>query len=91
VQIPDSVSISALWNDYVRNSLRISPNFTRGSHVIDSTSNHKRDFRGVQIRIFAILGSSQHIFQRIGTKFPTELKLSNADFVSSRKWDRKYT
>ena len=24
------------------------------------------------------LGSGQHIFQRIGTKFPTELKLSNA-------------
>ena len=28
VQIPDLVSISALWNDYVRNSLRILPNFT---------------------------------------------------------------
>jgi len=27
VQIPDSVSISALWNDYIRNLLRISPNF----------------------------------------------------------------
>jgi len=27
VQIPNFVSISALWNDYVRNSLRISPNF----------------------------------------------------------------
>jgi len=35
VQIPDSVSISALWNDYdyVRNSLWISPNFTRGSEM----------------------------------------------------------
>ena len=35
------------------------------------------------MRIFAVLGSGQHIFQRIGTKFPTELKLSNADFVLS--------
>jgi len=39
------------------------------------------DFRGVWIRIFAVLGSGQHIFQWIGAKFPTELKLSNADFV----------
>ena len=30
VQIPDSVSISALWNDY---SLQISPNFTHESEV----------------------------------------------------------
>ena len=48
------------------------------------------DFRGVRIRIFAVLGSDRHIFQRIGTKFPTELKLSNADFVLSGKWDQKY-
>jgi len=48
------------------------------------------DFRGVQIRIFAVLGSGRHIFQQIGTKFPTELKSSNADFVLSGKWDRKY-
>ena len=33
VQIPYSVSISALWNDYIYNSLRISPNFTRGSEM----------------------------------------------------------
>jgi len=43
------------------------------------------DFRGVQIRIFAVLGSGQYNFQRIGTKFPTELKLSNTDFVLSVK------
>jgi len=35
------------------------------------------DFRGVWIRIFAVSASSQHIFQRIGTRFHTELKLSN--------------
>jgi len=33
VQIPDSVSISALWNDYVHNLLQILPNFTRGSKM----------------------------------------------------------
>ena len=33
VQIPDSISICALWNDYVLNSLRISPNFTRWSEM----------------------------------------------------------
>jgi len=38
-------------------------------------------FRGVRIQIFAVLSSDQHIFQRIGTKFATELKLRNADFV----------
>jgi len=43
------------------------------------------DVRGVRIRIVAVLGSGQHIFQRIGTKFATELKLSNADFVLSGK------
>jgi len=48
------------------------------------------DFRGVRIRIFAVLGSGQYNFQRIGTKFPTELKLSNIDFVLSGKWDKKY-
>ena len=42
------------------------------------------------MRIFAVLGSDHHIFQWIGTKFPAELKLSNADFVLSGKWDRKY-
>jgi len=40
-------------------------------------------FRRVRIRIFAVLGSGQHLLQRIGTKFDTELKLSNADFVIS--------
>jgi len=39
------------------------------------------DFKGVRFRIFAVLGSGQHMFQRIGSKFPTELKLSNANFV----------
>jgi len=48
------------------------------------------DFRGVRIRIFVALGSGHHIFQRIGTKFLTEFKLSNADFVFNDKWDRKY-
>ena len=59
---------------------------------IMETINQKRisDLRGVRIRIFAVLGSGQHIFQRIGTKFPTELKLSNTDFILSGKWDRKY-
>jgi len=38
------------------------------------------------MRIFAVLGSDHHIFQWIGTKFPAELKLSNADFVLSGKW-----
>ena len=60
-------------------------------NVVDSTSgvletiNWKQtsNFTGVRIRIFAFLGSDHHIFQRIGTKFPTELKLSNADFVLS--------
>jgi len=42
-------------------------------------------FGDVRIRIFAILVSGHHIFQRMGTKFPTELKLSNADFVLSGK------
>jgi len=48
------------------------------------------DFRGLRIRIFAVLGSDHHIFQRIVTKFRTELKLSNANFVFSGKWVRKY-
>jgi len=48
------------------------------------------DFRGVRIQVFAVSSSGQNIFQRIGTEFPTELKLSNADFVLSGKWDRKY-
>jgi len=63
--------------------------FTYG---VTETKNRKQisDLRGVRIRIFAVLGSGQHIFQRIGTKFPTELRLSNADFVLSGKWDRKY-
>jgi len=39
----------------------------------------------VWIRIFTVLGSGQHTFQWIGTKFTTELKLSNADFVFSGK------
>jgi len=42
------------------------------------------------IRIFAVLGFRQNISQRIGTKFPTELKLSNTHFVLNGKWDRKY-
>jgi len=61
--------------------------------VIDSASdvsqtiNRKEicDFRDVQIRIFAVLGSDHHIFQWIVTKFHTEFKLSNADFVLSGK------
>jgi len=48
------------------------------------------NLRGVRIRIFAVLGSSHHIFQWIGTKFRTKLKLSNSNFVLSGKWDRKY-
>jgi len=48
------------------------------------------DFRGVRIRIFTALGSGHHIFQRISTKLRAELKLSNADFVLSGKWDQKY-
>jgi len=48
-------------------------------------ANHKSevyisDFRGLRIRIIVVLGSDHHIFQRIGTKFLTELKLSNFDF-----------
>jgi len=43
------------------------------------------DFGGVRIQIFTVLGSGLHIFQWIGTKFHTELKLSNADFVLSGK------
>jgi len=39
----------------------------------------------VQIWIFTVLGTDHHIFQRIGTKFPTELKLSNADFALTGK------
>jgi len=42
-------------------------------------------FRGVRLRIFAVFGSDHHIFQLIDTQFPTELKLSNADFVLSDK------
>jgi len=42
------------------------------------------------MRVFAVFGSGQHIFQRIGTIFPTEFKSSKADFVLSGKWDRKY-
>jgi len=39
VQIPDSVSISALRNVYVHNSFGVSLNFTRASeNVTDSTS-----------------------------------------------------
>jgi len=41
-------------------------------------------------RFWHFSGSGQHIFQRIDIKFPTKLKLSNADFVLSAKWDRKY-
>jgi len=41
------------------------------------------DFRGVRIRIFAVLGCGQQIFQRIGTKFRTELKSRSADFETS--------
>jgi len=58
--------------------------------------NHKSDvdmrfyFRGVRIRISAVLGSGQHIFQRIDNKFHTELKLSNAHFALSGEWERKY-
>jgi len=33
VQIPDLVSISALWTNYFHNSLRILPNFTCGSEM----------------------------------------------------------
>jgi len=33
MQIPDSVSISALWNDYVRNASWFSPNFTHASKL----------------------------------------------------------
>ena len=44
----------------------------------------------MRIQIFAVFGSGHHIFQWIGTKFPTELKLSNADFVLSGKYDQKY-
>jgi len=69
--------------------------YTRIRNVMDSTSgvsetiNRKyiSDSTGVRIPIFAVLSSGQHIFKRIGTKF---LKLSNADFVLSGKWDRKY-
>ena len=102
MQIPDSVSIGALWNDYVRNSyVRL---FTRygfrqilhadqkcDGFYVWCFGNHKPE---VYIRFyrcadsdFAVLSSGQHIFKRIGTKF---LKLSNADFVLSGKWDRKY-
>ena len=66
------------------------PFFARYSYVVSSTSivfvknrNWISDFRGARIRIFAVLGSDHHIFQRIVTKFPIELKLSNADFVLS--------
>jgi len=40
-------------------------------------------FRSAPIQILAVLGSGHHIFQRIGTKFRTDLKLSNADVVLS--------
>jgi len=60
--------------------------------VFRQDGNHKPeeicDFRDVRIRIFTALGSGQcghHIFQRIGIKLRTELKLSNADFVLSGK------
>jgi len=33
--------------------------------------------------IFSVLGSSQDIFQQIGTKFPTELKLSSSPILYS--------
>ena len=67
--------------------------YTRIRNVIDSTSgvsetiNQKQisDFRGVRFRTFAVFGCDHHIFQRIGSKFPTELILSNADFVLSGK------
>ena len=67
MQILDLVSIRALWNDYIRNSLWISPNFTRGSEMwsilsgVSETINRKWifDFRGVPIRIFAVYHTSE--------------------------------
>ena len=57
---------------------------------VSETINRKKisDFRGVRIRISLLW--AHHIFQRIGTKFLAELKLSNADFVLSGELDRKY-
>jgi len=37
----------------------------------------------------AVLGSSHHVFQRIGTKFRTEAKLSNVHFTLSGQTNRK--
>jgi len=70
-----------------RQVLHADQNVTDSTSGFSETINRKyiSDFRGVRFRIFAVLGSGQHIFQRIGTKFPTELKLSNADFVLSGK------
>jgi len=39
----------------------------------------------VRIQIFAVMVPGCHIFQQIDTKFPTELELSNAEFVLGGK------
>ena len=40
---------------------------------------------GFRFSLFWVMDLGQHIFQLIGTKFRTELKLSNANFVLSGK------
>jgi len=57
--------------------------------------NHKPTvdirFQGYADSDFRCFGLwSAHFFQWIGTRFPTELKLNNADFVLRGKWDRKH-
>ena len=70
VQIPVSVSINALQNDYAHSSLPIFTKFCiRLRNVVASTpivceTNRKQfsDFRGEQIHILAVLGSAEHGF-----------------------------
>jgi len=61
VQIPVSVSISALWNDYAVIPCGFPPNFARYWDVVSSTRvvflrkrNWISDFRGVQIHSLAV-------------------------------------
>jgi len=99
VQIPDSVSIRLVYCGTIVSVTRYGFCqilqadqkcdrffvwcFGIGNHIPELDIRFLQFFRGVRIRIFAVFGSGHHIFQRIDTKFPTELKLSNADFVLS--------
>ena len=78
MQIPVSVSISALWNDYAHNSITIFTKFCMqlGINVVALTSivcetNQKyfSDFRGVQIHILVVFRLRSTCFSTIVAKF----------------------